>query len=102
MITYMEIDTAQLNTDIREIEAGTARVRNSLQGLKDEMDELNAMWKGQANMAFRRQVNLDCSLMSVLLEKMDRLAGCMVYAVSEYVRCEQEVRDTVDSIRIQE
>lgn len=102
MITYMEIDTAQLNADIRELEAETARVRNSLQGLKEEMEELNAMWKGQANMAFRRQVTLDCSLISALLEKMDRLAGCMVYAANEYVRCEQEVRDTVGSIRIQE
>lgn len=100
MITYMEINTAQLNADIRELEAGTVKVRNSLQGLKGEMEELNGMWKGQANMAFRRQVKLDCSLISALLEKMDRLAGCMAYAANEYVRCEQEIKNALDDIRI--
>lgn len=101
MITYMEIDTSQLKADIRELEAGTAKVKNSLQGLKGEMEELNGMWKGQANMAFQRQVNLDCSLISGLLEKMDRLAGCMAYAANEYVRCEQEVKNVLDDIQIQ-
>lgn len=100
MITYMEVDTARLNADVRELERGTAKVRSSLQGLKGEMEELNGMWRGQANMAFRRQVNLDCSLISALLEKMDRLAGCMTYAANEYARCEQEIKNALADIRI--
>lgn len=100
MITYMEVDTARLNEDVRELERGTAKVRSSLQGLKGEMEELNGMWRGQANMAFRRQVNLDCSLISALLEKMDRLAGCMTYAANEYAWCEQEIKNALADIRI--
>lgn len=102
MITYMEMDTEKLNADIRELEIGTAKMKSSLRKLQEEMEELNGMWKGKANMAFRRQVNLDFGLMSAFLEKLDRLAVCMSYASNEYARCEQEIKSDLNRVQIQE
>lgn len=99
-VTYIEIDTEQLNRDIQELEQVTARAESSLEGMMNEIGELNAMWKGQANWAFRTQMGKDQSIMTELLNEMKRLAECMTFASQEYVRCENEVKSAVDSIRI--
>lgn len=99
-ITYIEINTGQLNADIQELEQDTARARSSLEGMLSEIEELNGMWKGRANLAFRTQVGRDQVIMEELLSEMERLAECMTFASQEYVRCENEVKSAVDSIRI--
>lgn len=99
-ISYMEIDTGQLNSDIRSLEESTAKVRSSVEGLTSELAELNAMWKGSANIAFRKQIREDMRVINTLLAELDKLASCMVYASNEYVRCENEAKSSVNSIRI--
>lgn len=99
-ITYIEIDTGQLNRDIEELEENITNANQSLTAMVQEMDELNSMWQGQANDAFRAQFANDNTMMQELLKEMQKLEECMRYASGEYVKCESEVKNMVDSIRI--
>lgn len=100
MSTYIEIDTEQLKRDTQELQSNEKSAESALQEMVQEVNELNTMWSGKANQAFRTQFNKDVELMTELLEKMKRLAECMEFASTEYVKCEQEVRTLVDGIRI--
>lgn len=99
-ITYIEIDTELLQADINELEANVEKARKSLDSLNAELEELNTMWKGAANTAFRSQTNDDYNIMDNLLQEMSKLADCMTHAKSEYIKCEKEVKSAVSDIRI--
>lgn len=99
-ISYMEIDTQQLRTDIRSLEDNIGRLEKSLENMMSDLEGLNAMWTGRANQAFRAQVSQDRSFMEDTLRHLIRLTECMTYAEKEYVRCENEVKSLADSIRI--
>lgn len=99
-VSYIEIDTEQLKRDTRELIDIRKNAESALNEMIQEIQELNAMWSGKANMAFRIQFGKDVTLMNELLDKMDKLADCMECAAREYVKCENEVKSMVDSIRI--
>lgn len=99
-VNYIEIDTGQLDRDIRELRENIDRSAKEMESMVQEIEEMNAMWSGKANMAFRTQFANDVQKMQGLLEKLNKLAECMEYASAEYVKCEGEVRNMVDEIRI--
>lgn len=99
-VTYIEIETGQLKRDTQELSENRQRAETVLKEMVQEIEELNTMWSGKANRAFRIQFATDVALMQELLEKMKKLAECMEFASTEYDRCETEVRTLVDSIRI--
>lgn len=99
-ITYIEIETEQLNKDTQELLENKQRAESILNEMVQEIEELNTMWSGKANMAFRLQFSKDVEVMRGVLEKMQKLADCMEYASTEYVKCENEVKALVDSIKI--
>ena len=53
MITYVEVDTERLNRDIQELNESLAKVQGSLVSMMEEIEEMNGMWTGRANLAFR-------------------------------------------------
>lgn len=99
-ITYIEIDTGQLNKDIGDLDESIKKAEKSLAEMVQEIEELNSMWQGQANLAFQAQFQKDNILIQELLQEMLKLEECMKYASGEYVKCENEVKDLVDSIKI--
>lgn len=99
-VSYIEIDTEQLKRDTQELIENRNHAEAALKEMIQEIEELNTMWSGKANRAFRVQFTNDVTQMNELLDKMDKLADCMEYAEREYVKCENEVRSMVDSIRI--
>ena len=99
-ITYIEIDTGLLKSDVEELVVNTRNARQSLENLRAELEELNTMWTGQASLAFHVQADKDCNLMEELLQEMDKLAECMTHAGREYVKCENQVKSAVENIRI--
>ena len=99
-ITYLEIDTGSLDSEVREMEANLNRAWSSLEALHTEMEQLNAMWKGAANQAFRQQVNLDTATVSDMLDQVKKLSESMHNAAREYARCENEVIEAVKSIPV--
>lgn len=99
-ITYIEVDTDQLKRDNQELIDNTAKARTCLNNLKEEMEEMNAMWSGKANLAFRMQIDSDYRFLESILEIMDKLSDSIDNAGKEYVKCENEVLSTVNSINI--
>lgn len=99
-ITYIEIETEQLKRDTQELLENKQKAEKVLSEMTEEIEELNAMWSGQANLAFRTQFNKDVTLMRELLAKMQQLAECMDFASSEYAKCENEVKSLVDNIKV--
>lgn len=99
-VTYIEVETEQLKRDTQELLENRQKAENVLKEMVQEIEELNTMWSGKANRAFRIQFAADVAMMQELLEKMKKLAECMEYASTEYVRCENEVKTLVDSIKI--
>lgn len=99
-ITYIEVETEQLKRDTQELLENKQKAETVLNEMVGEIEALNAMWSGQANLAFRNQFNKDVILMKELLAKMQQLAECMDFASGEYAKCENEVKSLVDSIRI--
>lgn len=99
-ITYVEVETQQLKSDTNELLEKKKRAEDTLKELEEEISELNAMWSGKANRAFNRQFYKDVEYMNKLLGKMGKLAECMEFAANEYVRCENEVKAAVESIKV--
>lgn len=99
-VQYIEIDTDQLKRDTQELLENKQYAEAVLNEMVQDIEELNTMWSGKANQAFRTQFGKDVELMRELLAKMDKLAECMEFAAGEYVRCENEVKTLVDSIKI--
>ncbi|MBP5280935.1 MAG: WXG100 family type VII secretion target [Lachnospiraceae bacterium] len=99
-ITYLEVNTGTLSSDANDMEEEINQATVSLTELTEEMDELNAMWQGAANMAFRAAVRKDVNSMTEMLALMSALVESCKNAAREYNRCETEVLAEVASIRI--
>lgn len=99
-VTYIEVEPEILNKDAQEIAEKTKTAQAVLLGLVEEMEELNAMWSGRANEAFKLQFRSDVELVQQVLERINKLSECMSYASGEYKKCEFEVKTLVESIKI--
>lgn len=99
-ISHLEVDTAQLNADIRTIDESVEQVKKSLDEMTEELAALNTAWSGTAHQTFQSEVAQDEELVQEIAEEMSRLLACMIAASKEYVSCEKEVRSLVDSISI--
>lgn len=99
-ITHIEIDTDMLKSDVGEIESGIDNAKKALEALMSELEELNTMWKGKANVAFRMSAKKDHEAMLRMISEVEKLKESMCKAAKEYEKCESEVKSMVDSIRI--
>lgn len=99
-ITYLEVDTGQLQADAKELKEVAANAKKELDQFKEEMDVLCTMWKGKTSTAFAEQVNSDYARMMFLLNKMQKLSFHMEHARKEYENCEKTVQSSIDAIRI--
>lgn len=97
---YTEIDTMQLRADVGQLRDNMSEASSCLRDFMSEINELNSMWKGKANSAFRVQVQQDYEIMSGILEKISRLADGMENAQLEYEKCERVVLSIVDGIQV--
>lgn len=97
---YIEVDTAALKQDSETLRQQTEAAEKSLKNLAEDLTRLNAVWKGAANAAFQKQVAEDAEFISEVLKEAVELIGCMEYAANEYVKCENDVADMVDAVRI--
>lgn len=99
-ITYIEVDTNQLDQDVDELEVNIHAVQKTLKKLQEEFEELNAMWTGDANLAFRKQIASDMTALEEIIEEVKKIHKCMKHASKEYVKCEGDVSDLVKKIAI--
>jgi uncharacterized protein YukE len=99
-LSYLEVDTGSLKADAKEMDLEIRQAKASLEELSEELEALNVMWSGSANLAFRTQARADVANVSELLEMMSALIDSCKNAVREYNRCEAEVLVEVNNIRI--
>jgi WXG100 family type VII secretion target len=99
-ISYLEVDTGSLKADSNEMETQVEQAKTNLAKLTEELETLNSMWTGAANLAFRSQATEDIGHMSDMLTVMTELIESCKNAVREYDRCEEEVLAEVNSIRL--
>lgn len=100
MAGYIEINTDILNSDISVIEGHLNTIHEKLKGMYAQVEELNTMWKGQANAAFNSQFIQDYEYMESLLSNLDKYKNSMLEAKNKYVKCENSVHSMVNSLRI--
>ena len=78
--------------------AGNA-AEGALKNMFQEIQTLNSMWKGAANQAFNVQFAQDYSTMEELISMMKQYAESLEYAAAEYETCENQVLETVRTLR---
>ena len=99
-ISYIRTDTDQLAGDMKQLKEAVVSVEQSQGELSNEIAQLNRMWKGVANLEFRRQLERDFSYMDEILAELDLFIQEMENAQKDYIRCENEVLETVNAVRI--
>jgi len=94
------INTSTLAGDISELQNALGNARNALTQMFNHLTELDAMWDGSANDAFRKQFANDYENAKNLCNTIDSLLGNMRYAREQYDACENEVNSIVSAISI--
>lgn len=96
----IEIDTRQLSADIKTVEDR----KNALSEARGQvfrcMEQVNAMWEGEAHDRFLRQMAADDRMLLELQGNIENLIECMKFARNEYDKCTDTVADKIAQIRL--
>lgn len=100
MNDYIEISTRQLNDDRQTVQTNIENISNTLGKLANEINKLNGMWSGPANMAYNQQTGKDFEKIGELMKTITSFAQKMEFAAQEYTKCEIGVAELVAAIRV--
>ncbi len=100
-VGMIEISTERLQDDIDRMTECEGRARRQTQKMFAAMKELDSMWDGPANEAFRRQFEADYRTMLGLCDEVRALIECMEFAKKEYDQCEAAVYAAVAALNIE-
>lgn len=100
MANEIATKTESMEKDINELTTLLSNAEKAMNQMFSEMVALDAMWDGAANEAFNIQFANDYQLSKDMCKTIRDLIGCISFAKTEYVKCEQEVGSIVSSIRI--
>lgn len=96
----IQIDTARLGSTGDNIQTAAEQMRECVQRLYAEMEELDAMWQGPAHGAFAAQFRQDQQAMEQICQALQGYAQNLNQAKNEYEQCNHDVRGIIDAIRI--
>lgn len=100
MADNIETNTGTMEKDVGSLRDALHLVRNDMKAMFDAVSELNSTWSGQANEAFNRQFLIDRQLFTSLCEEIEGIVESMDNAKDAYNRCEAEVGQEIDRIRM--
>ena len=98
----IEISTERLHADIQNMQGQLGTLQQAVRQVYGCLDELNTMWEGPANRAFRTQTSNDHAVCVEMLETIGDLIECMEYAKEQYDMCHDAVNDKINSIWLSE
>lgn len=98
--TELEIDTSSLAGGRKDMEESLGSIQGTLDGIYTEIEELNAMWAGPANQAFRNSFQQDKERIAQIVKGMRDYLEHLENVQREYESCEQAVADIVAAVRI--
>ncbi len=99
-ISVIEINTDQLNTDIKRLQNQLSQTRSHITRLKSQMDSMNSMWQGAANQTMQQRFRQDHDRMQNLCRMLEELIRVLESIRQAYDRCEGDVRDVVNALRV--
>ncbi|MCR4891177.1 MAG: hypothetical protein K5989_03195 [Lachnospiraceae bacterium] len=85
---------------IEEFEKGYRSLVNDFDALVQNMHQLNSMWVGDSHDALMQRFEEDRVTVQGMADYIRDILNDLKYADSEYVKCENEVANIIDSIRV--
>ncbi|MCI9332982.1 MAG: hypothetical protein HFG05_12585 [Oscillibacter sp.] len=99
-ISRIEINTVQLNNDIKHLRTTLSQTRTHMESLRAKMDDMNNMWEGPTNLAMRQRFQGDHERMLALCASLEGLIQTLESIRQSYDTCESNVRSAVDALRV--
>lgn len=96
----ISINTAALSRDIEQLNRLLRQLEKDRMRMIQEIQELNAMWKGPSNQAFNEQFKTDCTSFENLCRTIREMIQAMEHAKAEYDSCDRKVNSLVCALRI--
>lgn len=100
MASIIEVETNQLNNDIKKFDSTVKALRSDLKGLDQEIAALDAMWDGVANAAFNVQYKTDSETLDSMIKSLQEYSEDLKTARKDYEKCEANVGDMVKAINV--
>ena len=97
---FIEVDTQQLERDKEAVKERLQQVQQALKKVYAQVEELDAMWDGPANIVFRQQFASDREEFEAMCKEVESFIESLTYAKWEYEKCESQVNAAVAAIRI--
>ena len=94
------INTATLQQDVDELRTKLEQVRKSINEAYSAVYQLDKMWDGPANIAFQAAFQKDQHDMEEMCNVISKMIDSMSNSRTEYEKCETDVNNIIDSIRI--
>lgn len=98
MADIIQVDTALLGNDAIGIMDGLNNIKVAIQNMVEEIQELDIMWDGPANLVFMAQFENDISTFGEICKIIQQLSESMSHAKQEYEKCEMQVNSIIKSI----
>ena len=96
--TDLKVNTDALNSDSNELLTEVNSILSLTSKMYDSVQELNSMWKGKANEAFREQFTKDYAKTKKFLNELRKFSQTLSDDSTEYNSCEANVASYVSRI----
>ena len=100
MINYIKINTNRLNTDAETVAGMISGIKTELNGMKQNVAQLDSMWDGPSSEAFKKAFQDDMNAMETIIKNIESIHSYEVNAKSKYESCENRVSGIVAGIRV--
>lgn len=91
-------DTEIMNSDVNHIREELEVARKMIDKTYVAVEELNAMWEGNANAAFRAEFAKDQEGMLELCEIIEEITQSMQESRDDYRKTDEEVNELIQSL----
>lgn len=75
-------------------------IREVVQGMRQDIQELHTMWEGSAHDTYTEKINRVLNGLEEANRGIRQLADLEIYAASEYERCFREVESMIDAVKL--
>lgn len=86
--------------DIRTCRFLQTKLKNTYQGVFDEINALSAAWSGGAHDVLHEEFQNDAENMKQLLEFLEKFLQELENAKDKYQQCESNVSETIRAIKV--
>lgn len=100
MADIIKCNTVTLSTDNNDVERSIKSIKQSLASLRSLSTRLDAMWDGEASVAYKAKLDGYIKELDLLCASLDGIAKYEDKAIVEYDKCEKDVSNVISSISI--